>query len=192
MKHLIFKSFSCTDLFNEFGENKIEERYDTLYEEMNLFLDQNDLHDCAEVNKTILAYLIIDYYYDIKRIKNFHTKIEKPNSEKVIAYTAYWILHRKPIQVKSDLTSSKKISTLNERFVLQYILNYLSERERGSHILLRENSGLKNFSKYMLYYLIYRSHDAQSLEMIITAFLAGQIYEQIDSDISELLHPFDN
>jgi hypothetical protein len=34
-------------------------------------------------------------------------------------------------------------------------------------------------------------NNAQSLEMIIVAFLAGQIYESIDEDLSEQLHPFD-
>ena len=192
MKHLVFEYISCDELIDEFGEQKIIDRYNTLYEEMQLFIKQNGLLDQAEVNKTILANVIIDYFYDIKRIKTFHVRISKANSEKVIAYTAYWILHRKPIQVKNNALNNFKMSTLNERFVLQYVLDYLSQRERKSHILLRENVGLKNFCKFMLYYFIYRSHDAQSLEMIITAFLAGQIYEQIDSDISDILHPFDN
>jgi len=42
-----------------------------------------------------------------------------------------------------------------------------------------------------LYYLVYRKVDAQSLEMILTAFMAGQIYESTDKDISDELHPFD-
>lgn len=192
MRHLIFAYLSCEDLIEEFGEEQIIERYNALYEEMSIFISQNKVFEQAEVNKSILASVIIDYFYDIKRIKGFHTKISKTNSEKVIAYTAYWILHRRPIQVKNSILNDFKTSTLNERFVLQYILDYLSERERKSHILLRENLGLKNFNQFLLYYLIYRPCDAQSLEMIITAFLAGQIYEQVDSDISSELHPFDN
>ena len=62
---------------------------------------------------------------------------------------------------------------------------------RGDHIFVRSNEGLQNFSKFLLYYLIYRMHNAQSLEMIISAFMAGQIYERTDRDISNELHPYD-
>ena len=121
-----------------------------------------------------------------------HTDIERINSEKVVAYTAYWILQRSPLQVSASAAiDDRKLATINERFVAQYICDYLSERQRESHIFLRKNEGLVNFVKYLLYYLIYRLHDAQSLEMMITAFMAGQIYERIDEDISSQLHPYD-
>ena len=192
MNNITFKFLNCDDIVAEFGEEKIEKRWNTLYQELCEFLEQNNLSSVATVNKFLLSQATIDYFYDIKRLKEFN-RTEKANSQKVIAYTAYWLLRKKPIQISNPQSENQsnitELATLNERFVLQYIFNYLSERERGSHIFLRDNKGLKNFSATMLYYLIYRVRDAQSLEMIIISFLAGQIYEQTDKDISTDLHP---
>lgn len=191
MKNLSFKYTKCNDIIDTFGEDAVEQRFNELYSQLQTFVKQNKLESVAKVNKILLANAIIDYYCDIKRLINFHTDVKKINSEKVIAYTSYWLLQRKVIQFIDD-DFQKDLATLNERFVLQLILDYLSDRERGAHILLRENIGLQNFAKLLLYYLIYRKYDAQSLEMVITSFMAGQIYERIDEDISEELHPFDN
>lgn len=192
MKNLKFEYVPNKDIIDLFGEEKIRDRFDTLYSELECFLSQEKLADCVSISKLLLSEVIIDYFNDIKRIKDFHTSIEKANSEKVIAYTSYWFLQRKPLQViDSSVVKSQKLSTINERFVLQYICSYLSARERETHLLLRKNVGLKNFSSFLMYYLIYRLYNAQSLEMILTAFMAGQIYENTEVDISDELHPYD-
>lgn len=192
MRNLRFEYVSCEDIIEFFGEKKIQKRFDSIFKAMETFLEQNDIQDKVVINRMLLSTAIIDYFNDIKRIKDFHTQIEKTNSEKVIAYTAYWLLQRNPLQVSDgDVIKDRRLATINERFVLQYICNYLSVRERGDHIFSRSNEGLKNFSKFLLYYLVYRLHNAQSLEMIISAFMAGQIYERTDKDISHELHPYD-
>lgn len=190
MKNLSFKYIKCDDIVKIFGEDIIEQRFNTLVSEMQLFINNNNLNDKVTVNRILLANAVIDYYCDIERLMNFHTDVKKVNSEKVIAYTSYWLLRRKAIQIINQ-DFGGDLATINERFVVQFILNYLSERECECHILMRTNTGLKNFSSLLLYYLIYRKYDAQSLEMIIMAFMAGQIYEQVDKDISDELHPFD-
>jgi len=196
MDNIMSSYYKCDEILREYGEEKIAERWDVLYKELNAFLEYNELSSVASVNKLLLGYAIVDYFQDIERIKEFH-KIKKANSQKVIAYTAYWLLKRKPIQLNNPQPENQQsniteLNTLNERFVLQYISNYLSERKQKEHVLLRDNKGLKNFSKMMLYYLEYRLRDAQSLEMIITSFLAGQIYERTEKDISSELHPYDH
>ena len=52
-------------------------------------------------------------------------------------------------------------------------------------ILIRENEGLKSFSESLFYFLKYRFHEANSLEMVLSAFFAGQIYQEKEKDISE-------
>lgn len=192
MRNLRFEYVSCEDIVEFFGNDKIQRRFDSIYEAMEIFLEQNNLQDKVVINKMLLSTAVIDYFNDIKRIKDFHIQIEKTNSEKVIAYTSYWLLRRNPLQVSDgDAIKDRRLATLNERFVLQYICNYLSVRECDGHIFTRSNAGLKNFSKLLLYYLVYRLYNAQSLEMIISAFMAGQIYERTDKDISDELHPYD-
>jgi len=197
MTDITFDYFRCDDRLELFGKDKIEQKWNVLYEEMDFFLRQNDLSSAATIDKFLLSKAILDFYADIKRLKDFH-KIKEVNSQKAIAYTAFWLLRRKPIQVYNaqakidDLSVFKVLPTLNERFVLQYILNYLSVREKKSHILARDEEGLKVFSGMLLYYLEYRLRDAQSLEMILMSFFAGQVYEQTDEDISSKLHPYDH
>jgi hypothetical protein len=198
MDNISFDYSDCNDIIDIFGKDKIEQRWNTLYTQLDEFLEINGLSSAATVNKFILANAILDYFYDIKRLIDFHG-IEKINSQKMIAYTAYWLLYRKPIQIKEqqpedEQINIKELATLNERFVLQYILNHLSISERGSHILDRSltSKGLENFSAMMLYYLEYRLRDAQSLEMIIASFFAGQIYERTEKDISSELHSYDH
>ena len=129
--------------------------------------------------------------YGTKVIKSFHQKIDKVNSQKVMSYLSYWFLRRKPIQIKDPNAEAKKVSIINEQFIIDYIFSYLSVRKQKTDLILREEDGLKNFTQSMLYYLVYRLRDPQSLEMIITSFLAGQIYENTTEDISCQLHPYD-
>jgi hypothetical protein len=197
MNNISFDYLNRDDIIETNGIGEIEKIWNTLFQEIDAFLVQNNYSSVASIDKHLLANVILDFLEDINRLKSFH-KIDKINSQKHIAYTAYWLLRRKPIQIydaKSKVNDPgmlKELTTVNERFVLQYILNYLSVRKRESHILERSNQGLENFSNMMLYYLIYRLRDAQSLEMILMAFLAGQVYEQIDKDISHELHQYDN
>ncbi|MDR0903477.1 MAG: hypothetical protein LBM59_02475 [Ruminococcus sp.] len=198
MKNISFRKRDCDELIKIFDEEQLENLFNDLYNQMLDYVKDSSLDDYAEVNELILQYAVIDYFYDIKRLKDFHNDIAEPNSEKIIAYTCYWLRYRKPIQIKNDgifnlpMDKQELLREVNELFILKYILNYLSTRVRKCHILLRDGKDLKNFSKYLRYYLKYRLRDAQSLEMIITAFLAGQIYEQLDEDLNGKLHYYDN
>ena len=192
MNHFYFDDESCEYLIEKFGEQKLANRYDALYTEAVAYIDKNKLSKVVTINKFLLSKVIIDYFYDIDRIKHFHDKIELVNSEKVISYISYWFLRIKPIQVIDTSASDKRLETINERFILQYILDYLSERVRKSAIILRKETGLKNFAHYLLYFLEYRIRDPQSLEMILISFFAGQIYENTNEDLSSVLHSYDH
>lgn len=191
MKDISFDYYMCDDTIKVHGESRIAERWDTLYKEMSVFIELHELSDVARIDKLLLSTAIMDYLNDIRRLKEFH-KILTVNSIKVHAYTVYWLLRRKPIQISCQ-TDRKELITLNERFALQYLCNYLSVRERKSHILLRseESKGIENFAGMLLYYMIYRLHDAHSLEMMLVAFFAGQIYERTDVDITQEFHEYD-
>ncbi|MCI5936073.1 MAG: hypothetical protein MRZ65_11260 [Lachnospiraceae bacterium] len=80
----------------------------------------------------------------------------------------------------------KELIYVNEKFVLAYILDSLSNDEKGN-ILLRNNAGLKSFKESLLYFLKYRYTSATSLELMIMAFFSGQIYQETDEDLSSIL-----
>jgi len=52
---------------------------------------------------------------------------------------------------------------------------------------MRDNAGIKSFLESLLYYFKYRSIDANSIEMILLSFFAGQIYQEKDKDLSQSL-----
>jgi len=196
MNGIDFNFLKHDDIIEAYGKDGIEQQWNALLQDMNNFLDKNDYSSAVSVDKHLLASAILDFCSDIGRLKSFH-KIEEVNSQKTIAYTTYWLLRRKPLQIYNaqskvdDPGKLKELTTVNERFVLKYILDYLSKPEKKAHILERSDKGLENFSNMMLYFLVYRLRDAQSLEMMLMAFLAGRVYEQTEKDISEELHPYD-
>jgi len=196
MNDITFDYLNRDDIIEIYGKDELEKIWNVLFQEIGEFLDKNGYSSIASIDKHLLANAVLDYLEDINRLRNFH-RIDEINSQKNIAYTAYWLLHRRPIQICdaqskiNDPEKLKELTTINEKFVLQHILNYLSVRTRETHILERSNNGLVVFSNMLLYYLIYRLRDAQSLEMILISFLAGQVYERTDKDISLELHPYD-
>ena len=101
------------------------------------------------------------------------------NSIKIISYTSYWLLKRKPIQVIGE---DKELIYVNERFVLAYVLDYFSG-DKGN-MLLRENVGLKAFNESLFYYFKFRKITPHSIEMILMAFFAGRIYQESNYDLS--------
>ena len=170
-----------SDLLKEFAEknDKFQERFISLLTQMESFIQTSGIDKEVRVNELMLGYTLVDYFEDVKRLKLFH-RVEHISGIKIVAYTAYWLLKRKPIQV---VEQDKKLIYINERFVLSFIISYLSMEEKGN-ILMRDNSGLNAFNESLFYFLKYRQLSAQSLEMIIMAFFAGQIYQEEGEDLS--------
>ena len=163
---------------------KFKDRYDSLISDIDIFIKASELEDEVYLNSLSLGYALIDYFEDIRRLKEFHS-VEHINCIKIVSYTSYWLLRRKPIQLKEK--AGKLSIYINERFVVAYILDFLSNEE---HILQRELRGLKAFSESLFYHLKYRAISANSIEQIITAFFAGQIYQEKENDLSSVLGKF--
>ncbi|TGY88011.1 hypothetical protein E5329_26230 [Petralouisia muris] len=164
------------------NNDKFEQRFSSLLDNMIDFIKKAGIEGKVTVNELSLGYMLLDYFEDIRRLKEFH-KIEHINSIKIVAYTSYWFLRRKPIQI---LEQEKELLYINERFVLAYIMDFMSGDDEVP-ILLRENDGLKSFSESLFYFLKYRFREASSLEIMLTAFFAGQIYQEKEIDLSGCL-----
>jgi len=205
--HIIFTTpryHSSAELFDQFKQNAMEVRYNTTYQLMKDFIDEYNLGRIVSVNQVILSTAILDYFEDISRLKKFH-EMDQANSIKSYAYLVFWILRRKPLQVidMSDIMEMgdeaeklsaqiRALSNINERFILQFLCNYLSTTDTSKgRVIGNGKIGINSFVEMLLYYITYRHFDPQSLEMIIFAFCAGQIYENMEQDISGLFHPYD-
>lgn len=169
-------------VISDFAEsnNKFEKRFDVLFQEINHFIKEDQSEGSAYVNEMILGYALLDYFEDVERLKAFH-KVEHINSIRIISYTAFWLLKRKPIQVYPNI-NDKKLVYINERFVLSYILSFLSQE--GKNIDEQDKKGVESFTQSLLYFLKYRLTNVNSLEMIIMSFFGGQIYQEDKIDLS--------
>lgn len=171
-----------------YQNDKFEQRYIAMIKDINKFIESSNLKDKVKLNVLSLGYLLVDYFEDVRRLKNFHN-VKHINSIKIVAYMSHWLLKRKPIQL---LSQDKDVLYVNERFVLAYILDYLSSDDKGL-ILLRENKGLDSFSESLFYFLKYRAVDANSIELMLLSFCAGRIYQETNKDLSDvLLNKYDN
>lgn len=161
--------------------NKFKDRYESLLIDMNNFIHKNGLDNLVCVNEMVLALALIDYFEDVKRLKNFHN-VDHINAIKIVSYISYWIIRRKPIQI---LDNRKELVDINERFVLAYIIGFLNN-SKGS-LFERDELGIKSFKESLLYFLKFRFIKANTLEITLIAFFAGQIYQEDTKDISSEL-----
>ncbi|MCI8734309.1 MAG: hypothetical protein HFE40_02000 [Clostridia bacterium] len=172
-------------LFKKYNisEERYKSRYKALLDDVDSYIKTSDYNETqVKLNKYSLNCMLVDYFLDIGRLKEFH-HIVHVNSIKIVAYISYWFLKRKPIQVLSD---DDNLLYINEKFITLYILDFLMS-ETGGNILDRQEKGLKAFREQLYYFLKFRHVDAQSLEMILTSFFAGQIYQELDEDLSSKL-----
>lgn len=174
-----------SELLDEYVERspKLRKHYDGLMQMMQIFVSSMGYSDGKDVriDPMSLGYVLIDYFEDVRRLKEFH-KCNHINSIKIIAYLSYWLVKRKVI---SPLRNDKDLLYLNELFVVSMIGTFLSSTDKPS-VIEEKKEGLNSFRETLFYYLKYRVHDAHDMEMIITAFFAGRIY-QSENDLSDVL-----
>lgn len=177
----------ANELLAKYVDNspKFQDRFESLYEDINRFIVANELEAKVQLNVLALGYALVDYFEDIRRLKIFHN-IDHINSAKIVAYTSYWLLQRKPIQL---LIEDKDILYVNERFVLAYISDFISQKNKKS-ILAREEKELRSFMETLFYNLKYRILNANMLELSILSFIAGEIYQGDITDSSILLEKY--
>lgn len=182
MNRIHSEFIKADNLLYEFAQKteKFDERYTHLTKDITVFIEKNRLENKVILNEMALGYMLVDYFEDIRRLKTYHG-IEHVNNLKIVAYTSYWFLKRKPIQIVSH---EKELMYINERFILAYILNFLNQADEIP-ILSRENQGLKSFAESLFYFLKYKVNGPNNLEMILMAFFAGQIYQEKEEDLSD-------
>jgi hypothetical protein len=175
------KSYDYSDILADFGKEKIEKRYENLYEYLEAFIKRHKYEGKVTIAKSVLNQAVVDYFADVHRLKNFH-HIESINYLKIHAYTAYWILRRKPLQIIEDDPEDIDRAFVNERFVASYLLQYLRGENTNVIILESERLSYLEYVKNLEYYLRYRTVTAQMLETMLEAYQAGEAFQKsVDS-----------
>ena len=173
------KSSDYSDILTDFGKEKIQKRYETIYKYLELFINRHkkEYGERVIIAESILNQAIIDYFADIHRLKDFHN-IEAANFLKIHAYTAYWILRRKPLQIVQDDPNNVELAFVNEKFVASYLLQYLRGDYTNVFIVEGERLTYFEFVKNLEYYLRYRTVTPQMLETMLEAYQAGMSFQK--------------
>lgn len=175
------------DLIHKIGVERFKSRFAQLQKQIEEFLIESGYisssgeENHAEYNNRILYHVLLDYYSDIQRLKEFH-EIEHTKTDKNIAYLAYWILRRKPIQIDNFVSEDKDIY-INERFVCYMIIyECLQQKQKKTESLKLDEVSAEKYDKYidlLLYFLKYREYNAQMIELLIETFKVGILFGEI-------------
>jgi hypothetical protein len=155
--------------------DRIVNRYIQILKMFNEFLEKQDLGDSVAINGRILKRTVIDYFIDIVRIKEFHN-INNTNNEKIYAYTAYWLLRRKPLQV---IKPFKGCAFVNELFITFFLISSSCRTRNIDNEKKNRNPALDDFQSFLFYNLKYRPISQQSLELMIEAFFCGYDFPKV-------------
>lgn len=113
------------ELVNVVGIDVIESRIQQISQEMLDFLKSNELEDFAYIHEMALTHAIMDYFSDIQRLKDYH-HIEHVNEIKIKAYETFWLLKRKPLQLKQQIEDDRLLY-VNEKFLLTRLSSFMLE-----------------------------------------------------------------
>lgn len=107
------------------------------------FLRIKGLDSEVLISSDILNHVVVDYFVDIDRLKEFQN-IEKAHESKIYAYLAFWLLRHKPLQLKNT-ENAEKLAFINEEFVGQLVRSYLFTQPENCPILNNQRDTVDNF-----------------------------------------------
>lgn len=172
--------FSYTGLVRYFGEDVIQNRYIYLHEKMSFFIADYGLEQYVYISETRLRHVVLDYFTDIYRLKVFHG-INAVNRYKIIAFTVFWLLRRRPLQVKEWASNRDECAFVNEDFAVSLIMLACITPANSSDVMYESRVeldaesevALSHFRDDLRYHLIYREYDARNLELMLNAYETG-------------------
>ncbi len=156
-------------LIDAFGEETIRQRYEHMARRATEFIKSNNLEDKVVLNYGMLNVVMLDYFSDLQRLKNFE-EIIHTNKNKITAYMSYWWLRRKPLQVIVDTVDDEELVYVNEKFIVTLLTkDFMNANTK----LLLSNKQCQQCLSHIYYHLKYRVYTAQTLEFMLMAADTG-------------------
>lgn len=168
------------DLLNEVGRDAFSSRMKQLLQQINEFLEEAGYSEHVECNERILYHVLLDYYSDIQRLKDFH-QIVHTKTDKVMAYLIYWIVRRKPIQFTA-FTKDEKDIFVNERFACYLMYSECTFGKITKKLSPKEHEAYKDYVESLLYYFKYRQINPQTIQLVIETFKVGRLFPLPDDE----------
>ena len=122
----------------------------------------------VEINERKLIYMVLSYFADIVRLKEFHP-IVRTNRIKTYAYSFFWLLRTAPVQLLQEVEDN--FLFINEMIVVdafytQFVHEYANTKKLDEEVIHK-------YLQELLYYFRYRRYDQQSIENQILSFAVG-------------------
>lgn len=158
-------------------EKYIQNLSSLLYEMCRRFYWERGLNDKVFLDEAIFSDCLVDVIHDLHRLCEFH-EIEHPSMAKIAAYSASWIIKRKPLQMVYGYDSDNpKYKYFNEKLALFILLRgtdlidwkYPSDEEAKKNMRATINR--------LLYHLVYRNTNSQTLELLLYGIEFGYLAE---------------
>ncbi len=159
------------DLLSMIDTRDFKTRYSQLKQTAEEFIKNAGFVNTVYCNERILAQVLLDYYTDIMRLKEFHD-IKRVRTEKIFAYTIAWIVRRKPLQYVKDDDIQERDIFVNERFAAYLLINEClccGEKQ----VSYEHKNDLDEYIDLLLYYFKYRECNPKVLELAIASFKMG-------------------
>ncbi|MCM1498533.1 MAG: hypothetical protein NC124_08710 [Clostridium sp.] len=155
-----------------FGKETIEDRYKFLFDKMQEYINERELQGSLFISEEILQQVVMDYFADVYRLKEFH-KIKNINITKIVAYEVYWILRRKPLQVSCVKGMAQNVFA-NEGFATTFIAHECLVPEEKEPLAKSKEEEFLTYLRHINYHLKYRCLDKQCLEAMLYSFEIGK------------------
>jgi len=149
--------------------NVFRDRFNNLFERIEAFINEYGFDGKVAISETNLAHMLLAYFDDVDRIKYFH-QIKRVNEVKIHAYTAFWLLRKKPIQV---IDAFKDCEAINELFVTFYLVDFVLREKGQTELTGQKKEQYEEFVKTLNYAFKFRQYDAHNIELVLLSFLAG-------------------
>jgi hypothetical protein len=153
-----------------YTEEYMSERLLYWYRRSENIIKNLKLENVARIDNQRLIFMVLSYFADIARLKNFHPNIGKTRKVVNFAYSFFWFLRSSPIQLKDAIPGRPgEVHSIfvNEMAVVHiWIAEFVRPLNLGSDLETR-------YLKELFYYFRYRNYNAQSLEAILTALVLG-------------------
>jgi len=158
------------------------DRFENAFLNIQHILREFDLLDCCTVNPDLLWGATLSYFEDIARLKLFHDHLFV-QTDKIYAYEVFWYLRDHPIQIEKQDEIPYEYLYVNE-----YVFTYWLIRKIAAELASRfapniqiddfirkfeEHDLVKEFQIKIYYTFRYRPYTAQSLLLLIEAFMVA-------------------
>jgi len=151
---------------------KLHDRYESLYADIINTIEKIGIDNKAQVDEESLQMVILDYFTDIARLKDFHS-IELANTDKIYGYELFWFLRRHPVYILDETVNLN----INEKIAIGvFVPRILSEAGLPYNVDQQSDDykkRLKVFIDLLYYNMRHRIYTQQSLELMIQAFQCG-------------------